>query len=1222
MYPQRSLIVALFLFLVVRLDAQDFNESDFVRYTTIEGLSHNTVTGIAQDSVGYVWASTSSGLNRYDGSRFTQFHSSSDSNSVVAEELTGMVWLDKYRLATYSYGIHIIDNRTGKTRNVYVPYHNKQYQYKFNNAMAILGDKDGSMYVLTRSGFYHFDKNYTLVSRFDYYKEEEVALQHFFFGRYLHELDENRLLIISIAGLYVYDKKKREVKRMEPADCPLLAQYLSYPGPAYTPYHFFQIKPGVFFIMNLMNDTITYVNIAENKKTNSITPIKWLRAEFHYRSKLTVENDTIFYLTSHASGFYKVRLYPQTGVVKFYPQKYLQSYLCYALMKDKDNNLWAATNRGLLRQDRGRTQVQLAPLPRSITDTLPYLRFGTIYVYGDKIYAATRDNGGLLLFDKQTMKFTDQIITKDYFNGNLISTMVMATPSTLLLATGDPLFLFNVADKKERLLTPPRWGPGLWASDLCKDSRGKIWISTDQIYRYDPVAHYFDLIPSFDRLLSQPMAIREDRDGNMWMAGHGLARYNTFLNKYDIYLDSFPYIKMPDKQVNSIEIDKTNTIWFNSNNNGLIAYCIDKKTYKHFTRKDGLPDDNIASMIRVGDKLWIATFSGLACMDLQTNEIVSFGKEDGFPAMPIVRGAQFFYDSTAQQLYVGFSGAIARFKPNDILRRKSPPRVFVENLLISSRENNFLPSRSVTTSWNKNEITLTIGSINFSDNYSQRFAWRIVKEENTPWQQLGTEPTFSISNLSPGNYRIQVKAFSQNNRWPSQIKEMNLEVFPPFWKEGWFIGLLIGVTLMLLYLFVQWRTGVARKKEMEKTHIQKLKADDYKNQFELEQISNYFSSSLANKKTEDEVLWDVAANLIGRMNYVDCIIYIWNEDKTKMLQKAAYGPKGKPEYINEQLFDVAPGQGVVGHVIQTMQPLLVKDTRTDSRYRVDDAFRLSEICVPIIHNNELLGIIDSEHHLPDYFTERDIKILTTIATLIGNKLKQIESERSLEMKRRELASINEQLAEARLSALQAQMNPHFVFNALNSIKRMILDSDNEKASRYLSKFALMIRMTLNHSKETFVTLHENIEYLKAYLEMEQLRFDDSFTYRISTDKNIDADETAIPSLMIQPIVENAIWHGLMQADADKKINIDFTQHHNKIRCIVEDNGIGIRRSQKMKEVSKPPHNSVGLENLKKRIKIINEKYDTDCSLEIMDLAEESKSRRGTRVVLQLNLINT
>jgi len=408
---------------------------------------------------------------------------------------------------------------------------------------------------------------------------------------------------------------------------------------------------------------------------------------------------------------------------------------------------------------------------------------------------------------------------------------------------------------------------------------------------------------------------------------------------------------------------------------------------------------------------------------------------------------------------------------------------------------------------------------------------------------------------------------------------------------------------------------------MEKTHIQKLKADDYKSQFELEHISNYFSSSLADKKTEEEVLWDVAGNLIGRMNYVDCMIYLWNEDKTKMIQKAAFGPKGKPEYISAQVFDVLPGQGIVGHVIETRQPVLVRDTRKDNRYRVDEEFRLSEVCVPIIHNDELMGIIDSEHYEPNYFSERDIKILTTIATLIANKLKQIESEQTLVVKEKELMSINEQLAEARLSALQAQMNPHFVFNALNSIKRMILEGENEKASRYLSKFALMIRMTLNHSKEIFVTLDENIEYLKAYLEMEQLRFDDSFTYSIDTSDNLDITEASIPSMMIQPLVENAIWHGLLPGKGEKKIGIKFTESENRITCIIEDNGIGIRQSEKLKEKSNGNHHSLGLENLQKRIKIMNEKYDMGFSLRITDLREIGINGSGTRVVLQFNSIN-
>ncbi|RYG44111.1 MAG: GAF domain-containing protein, partial [Chitinophagaceae bacterium] len=519
------------------------------------------------------------------------------------------------------------------------------------------------------------------------------------------------------------------------------------------------------------------------------------------------------------------------------------------------------------------------------------------------------------------------------------------------------------------------------------------------------------------------------------------------------------------------------------------------------------------------------------------------------------------------------------------------------------------------------ELQLTIGAIDFQSPGSLRYDYRIIKEGESPWISLGSQPSFSVSSLSPGTYRIEVKVSSATNDWPAQVKALNLLVAPPFWLRPWFLCMIAVLVLVLIYALVQWRTRLARRKEMINTQIEKLKANEYKAQFELAQISQYFSSSLAGKKTEDEVLWDVAKNLIGHMNYEDCIIYSWNKEKTAMVQKAAFGPKGAPEIISADAFMVSSGQGIVGHVMQTKKPLLVNDTRKDSRYRVDDDFRLSEVAVPILHNGELLGVIDSENSKPHYYSERDIQILSTIATLIGNKLDQLQSEQMLEAKQQELAGINEQLVEARLSALQAQMNPHFIFNALNSIKRMILDGDNEKASRYLSKFALMIRMTLEHSKEVFVTLDENIQYLKAYLDMEKLRFEDSFTYSIYADDEVDTAETVLPSMMIQPIVENAIWHGLMQSATEKKLRIAFTQVENRLACTVEDNGIGIHRSEKLKETQRPLHRSIGLENLQKRIRIMNEKYKTDCSLEITDLKIAGINGSGTRVVLQMNMIN-
>lgn len=1201
------------------LPAQDLSEKNFTVYTTANGLSDNTITGLSQDATGYIWISTLYGLNRFDGSHFKQYHSTNDSHSPASEEFWGMNRLDKERLATFAMGVHIVNTGTNETRNVFIPYHDRQYEYKFNMIMGALGETNGDSYVLTRSGFYHFDKDNKLIYRFDYYKGNSVATEHFVFGRELLELDSRRLLIISVAGIYLYDKAKREFKKMEVSDCSSLAEFLNYPN---MDYKFFQPGPGSFFIMKTTSDTLVYINVAQNKKSISRLPIDPLKSEFGWRSKLIAVSDTLFYLTGHHSGFYKMRFYPESGAVKFYPEKYFSSYLCNTLLTDRNNNLWVATDRGLFRQDIIRSHVQLTSIPLVLEDSFPGIRIHAIYATNDKVYAGTRAGGGLLVYDKKSLQFEKQVLFKKELSDYPIYKISSFESNTLLLGTGGPLLLYKEAGGRGTKLTPPEWTERNWTNDIYKDRKGDTWISSVSIYHYSNASKNFSVIPFASSMPIIPNAFAEDDSGHIWIAGHGIVRYNTILKTFDPRLDSFPFIKMPDKQITAMVIDKRNMIWFSTLNNGLIGYDISKKIFHHITRHEGLPDDNIASLIVVGPKLWIACYSGVACMDIQSLQIKRFGKDEGFPQMPVLRGSKFFYDTAQQQLYLGFYNVVARFNPYEIAGLSAKPVVFAENVSINGQKNIYMPDSKIVTSWKYNDLTITIGSINFYNGQGQGYAYRIYRNDASPWQQLGDQPSFNISNLAPGKYRIQLKVYSLNNRWPEQIKEISVEVSPPFWQKTWFVIFMLGLLLALLYLFITWRTGIARKKEMEKTQVQKLKAEEYKNRYELEQISNYFSSSLADKKTPEQVLWDVAGHLIGRMNYVDCMIYLWNEDKTKMVQKAAYGPKGKPEYISSQIFDVLPGQGVVGHVINTMQPVLIRDTRKDNRYRVDEAFRLSEICVPIIHNNELLGIIDSEHHQADYFTERDMQILTTIATLIGNKLKQLESEETLEVKQKELVNINEQLAEAKLSALQAQMNPHFVFNALNSIKRMILDGDNEKASRYLSKFALMIRMTLNHSKETFVTLQENVEYLRTYLEMEQLRFEGSFDWNIFMAADMDAEEILIPSLMIQPLVENAIWHGLLPSTKIKKLRIDFTRQGDNIICSIEDNGIGFRKSIQHKEQSKEVHHSVGLDNLRKRIKILNEKFETACSVTIKDLEDEQPGKTGTRVTLQFKIINT
>lgn len=1219
---RRIVLLAILLMIALlvvtdRLTAQDINEENFTLYTKDQGLSNNIITGIAQDSTGYIWASTSFGLNRFNGSNFIQFHTGDDSSALPSENIKGLVWLDKYHLCAYGDGVHIINTRTGERQNLFIPYSNKQYQYKFNWIMSVNSNSAGDIFILTRSGFYHFNKDHHLIFRFDYYSTEEVTTSAFVFGKYTLQLDEKRLAIISSRGIYYYNTEKKLFKKMDSADCPLLAEFLDYPE---RDLQFYTYKEGRIFVLKPGGDSAVYLDVSKNEKKVTQIPFK----EFDYHSKILQFNDTTLYMTGKVSGFYKLTI--SASGIKFSPQKYLPFYSCRQLLVDRNNNLWIATNEGLLHQYYMQKQVRKVTVPTSLQQLFPNITIDDLCAVKDKIYAATRGDAGILVFDKNSLKFIGSISFEKYRrHPDNIYSITSVNANTLLVGTNGPLFELNTESGFVKEVHLDNWNRDSgWIGDLYKDQKKNIWIAAENLYKYETATGKYFMIPAVPKDLNRierAQSIQEDASGNVWFAGHGLLRYNVISNTFDKLVDSFPFMKIPDRQVNSFIIDQQNNLWINTNNNGLVYYNTQTKTSRLFTRDNGLPENNMASMIIIRNKLWIATFSGIACLDLKNFQISSFGKEDGFPEQPIPIGSKFFYDSVQDKLYIGFTNAIVQFNPDIVLLKSKAPDLFIESVTTGNQKKIIFPGRSFTTLWRNNEITVNIGSINFFTSKSQRFAYRLLKDDSSRWQQLGFQNTFSISNLSPGDHRMQVKLFSVNNQWPEQIKEFDVIVLPPVWQQTWFIILTVIMLGMFIYLFIQWRTNLIRKKEREKTNLAKLKAEEYKNQFELEQITNYFSSSLSGIKNVEEVLWDVSKNLIGRMNYEDCMIYMWNEEKTKMIQKASYGPKGDPKAILDNIFDVLPGQGVVGYVTQTKEPLIISDTRKDDRYRLDDIMRLSEICVPIVQDGELIGIIDSEHHEVNHFRERDIKILTTIATLVANKIKQIESEQSLIIKQNEIAFINQQLAEAQLIALQTQMNPHFIFNSLNSIKGMILDNEQQRASRYMSKFANMLRITLNQSKEVFTTLDENMEHLENYLAMEKLRFDDSFTFRITADDNIDKEDTLIPTMMIQPLAENAVWHGLMPKKGKKKLLIHFSRIDENISCIVEDNGIGINHSEQLKQLNRPLHKSVGLSNLRNRIKILNEKYDTGCTLELFDLQDLNNGRTGSCAILTFRIIN-
>ena len=219
------------------------------------------------------------------------------------------------------------------------------------------------------------------------------------------------------------------------------------------------------------------------------------------------------------------------------------------------------------------------------------------------------------------------------------------------------------------------------------------------------------------------------------------------------------------------------------------------------------------------------------------------------------------------------------------------------------------------------------------------------------------------------------------------------------------------------------------------------------------------------------------------------------------------------------------------------------------------------------------------------------------------------------------AEFEHQLSEIQMQALRAQMNPHFLFNSLNSIKYFAISKSKDETAAYLSKFAMLVRAILNNSKEKTISLNDELEALRLYIEIEHLRLEGKFDYEIQIDPNIRTKQVQIPPMILQPYVENAIWHGLLHKEGRGLLRVEVRDMGRQIQCIIEDNGIGRARSQAMRKNQVDHRKSVGMQITGDRIALINKMYKIDTQVDVIDLEATDGSPAGTRVVIHIPLIH-
>ena len=987
----------LLFFISIKAYAQRINETNFRLFTTKEGLSHNYVAGIIQDSSGYIWVATRRGLNRFDGSNFKQFLRNTRYNAIPDNSIYSMkLFGSRLAIATED-GAQIISTNKLEHKNLYIPT-TDALQYWSNSCLYVHRDNNDNYGVSTKTGLYIFSATGKLKKRYDRYTEKDIGHSWMLFGKKMFSLPDGNMLQQTSEGFLFYDRKNDQIKDLTN----------SYPHirkliPKLKSFQLLSVSANDLLIINHETNSFDLVDM-RNGNTKSFPSCIPFSGEFGWQTNLHKLYNDFWALNSANDGFFLLHIDTTSRKIVCSPTKYFSRHNCNIIFSDREKRLWVGTNVGLYMETLHSKIIESFPIHSKTEEqiSINYLLFTA-----DKIFAGT-DRKEILILDKSTKEIVHRVSLPAIPQlSNIITYMMFVHPDTLWIGSSSGLSWLNV---KNYSYGPVEFTTGFDVIQfLFVDSKKNRWIipnKVNSIFYYNKEAQQMRNVCDTENPLFRVNCahhVAEDKEGNIWFSGDAIARWNSKLEKIDTLIEFLPSQKNRKKGF-SVMTDSKGEIWVALNDDGF-AKITNSELH---VRPENLAIDNssVIQPILLNDKIFISTSNGIGCLDLQSYNGIVFHYDDGFPREPIT-STYFSIDPTDQSTWFACKNIICRIpsRAGNIYRR--PPVLKLNEIFVLNDTAVNYPQNLLVLKHNQNDIKLSFSAINFTDPENIRFAYRIMNKKDTSWIETGSQSNILLTNISPGGYKIEVKAYAYDNKWPEQKAAIEIQVRRPFWQTSVFL---------------------------------------------------------------------------------------------------------------------------------TATPLL------------------------------LAGIFYTSYR---------------------RRIKQVQQK----------ANLDKLLAQTEMKALHSQMNPHFIFNCLNSIREMILNNENEQASVYLSKFARLIRITLNQSSKSFVSLKETIDYLQRYIEMEKIRIS-HFTYSIDIGKDLHPEEIMLPPMLIQPFIENAIWHGA-SPKKNMQINISFQKKGNELICIVEDNGIGIGESLKNKE-NAHHEQSVGISNIRQRIGLLNEKYKLQSTVRIED----------------------
>lgn len=694
----------------------------------------------------------------------------------------------------------------------------------------------------------------------------------------------------------------------------------------------------------------------------------------------------------------------------------------------------------------------------------------------------------------------------------------------------------------------------------------------------------------------------QDTQGRIWIST--LAGF-TVLDRDYRYLFKIP---IENEQVISITQHSENEMLIGTSKGLRIFSPADE--HGKVSKVEG-PLEDVTIILIHRDRLqryWFGTDNGIYLLDAQLKGFRHFDFADNIQSTVYFPFSMF--QASNGLLFFGGRNGINYFYPEDIELKTKPLAVTLQTIAMGVGDSVIWnPGNDLVFEAGQNTLTIEVVVPYYNNAGKLQYRYRLAM--GSPWINTGGSYKIRLTDLPPGDYQLEVAASVEGGLWYAS-EPLHFRINPEFWQYPAFQAGMAVLALGLVYFVFRRRENMLRKKQQQSLELEKHKTTALQYELEMEQVVNYFSRSIAQTNTVEEALWDVTQQCIARLGLEDCVIYLLDQDRNVLLQKAAWGSKSSPDQKIINPIEVPVGKGIVGTVAKTGAPELIADTTADPRYIPDGVVRLSELAVPILEGDQVIGVIDSEHSQRHFYTSRHLNLLTAIASLCSNKIALARSEEARRQALLETLNSQRKAAEAKLQSLRLQMKPHFLFNALNSIQELILTGNSDGAAMYLSKFSKLLRMILMHSDQELLSLREEIGILELYLELESLRFYDTFAYKIECEPGLDLDEYKLPTLLVQPFVENAIWHGLLHKKGMRNLSIRFeTDDDDALVCTVEDNGIGRAAASKINSIG--GHTGKGVSSSAERLHEMSSRNGRKNTLEIIDLTAKDGTSTGTCV---------